>query len=216
MARIIDSRDHVRAQSNRLYGQVAGIYPAWLRLGSLGAFPRLYLAACAALELAGGETVLDMCCGTGELMTYLQPVVTPAGSIVGCDLSAAMLVQARRRCARAGWDNVELVESDALSFRPTRPLDAAIFSICLSAIPWRIDVLDHVIALLPPGAPVVIIDSLSIPGHPFSNAYNRVKGRMIGADPDCGLRAAVAERLTGMVERRAAGAVYSLLAGRTR
>ena len=205
----------VRDRSNRLYGRIAAIYAAWVRLGSLGAFPNLYREGAAALGLAPGQTVLDMCCGTGELLPFLQEAVGPGGRIIGCDLSSAMLARARGRVTRAGWSNVDLVCADALAFRPDRPIDAAIFSICLSAIPWRIEVLDHVIGLLPSGGRVVIIDSLTIPGHGLANLYNRAKGRIIGADPDCGLRAAAADRLRDPRERHAAGGVYSLIEGRT-
>ncbi|CAN5465886.1 hypothetical protein BH10PSE12_BH10PSE12_15660 [soil metagenome] len=205
----------IRDRSNKLYSRVAAIYAAWVRLGSLGAFPNLYREGATALALSPGQTVLDMCCGTGELLPFLQKAVGPGGRIVGCDLSPVMLAQAQARATSAGWGNVDLVCADALTFQPDRPIDAAIFSICLSAIPWRVEVLDHVIGLLPSGGRVVIIDSLTIPGRGLANLYNRAKGRIIGADPDCGLRNAAADRLSDLRERHAAGGVYSLIEGRT-
>jgi ubiquinone/menaquinone biosynthesis C-methylase UbiE len=207
--------DWVQARSNRLYGHVAAIYAAWVRLGSLGAFPDLYRRGVDALQLCPGQTVLDMCCGTGEAMPYLERAVGPGGQIVGCDLSAAMLARARKRAVRSGWSNVDLVCADALAFRPECVIDAALFSICLSAIPWRVEVLEHVLALLPTGARVVIVDSLTVPGRGLANLYNRAKGRVIGADPDCGLRDTAAARLHDFREEYAAGGVYTLLAGRS-
>ena len=194
----------VRLASNRLYGRVAAIYALWVRIGSLGAFPRLYRDGCAALKLRPGMTVLDMCCGTGELFSHLHAAVTQTGRIVGCDLSGAMLRRARQRVDLNGWRNVDLVECDARDFVPSYPVDAAIFSICLSAIPWREAVVDHVLDQLGAGARVVVVDSLCVherPGHRLANAYNRLKGRVIGADPDCGLADFLSRRLDG-IERR--------------
>lgn len=213
MVRLHHSAEQVIARSNWLYEHVAAIYAAWVRIGSLGGFPRLYREGCRALDLAGGEVVLDVCCGTGELFPYLQQAIGPRGRIIGCDLSAGMLARARRRCEVAGWNNVTLMQGDASTMQlPVRP-DAAIFSICLSAIPWRERVLDHVLGQLPRGARVVVVDSLAVPGHPLANAYNRAKGRLIGADPDCRLRDGLAARLADFHERHETGGVYSLISG---
>lgn len=211
--------DWVRRHQTALYKRLAPIYAAWVRLGSFGAFPRLYRQACAALELAPGDIVLDMCCGTGELFPYLAEAVTKSGHIVGCDQSPAMLAQAARRIARHGWHNITLVESDALAFRSPRPLNAAIFSICLSAIPWREAVLDHVITVLPSGARIVVVDSLCLHDQVWRcipNLYNRVKGRVIGADPDCDLAEQLRQRLDGIETVISTGGIYSSFRGRTR
>ena len=48
----------------------------------------------------------------------------------------------------------------------------------------------------------------------LANLYNRLKGRVIGADPDCGLLRLLEHRLDGLQVRVAAGGVYSLIAGR--
>jgi ubiquinone/menaquinone biosynthesis C-methylase UbiE len=215
---MIHEPDDARASSNALYKRVAGIYGAWVRIGSLGAFPHLYRRGCQLLHLTTGNVVLDVCCGTGELFPFLSAAVGPTGRVIGCDISPEMLVRARARIRKSGWDRVEAFESDALSFVPPFKPDAAIFCICLSAIPWRSAVLDHVIRLLPPNAPVVIIDSLTLEKrlrYLPANLYNRVKGHIISADPDCGLRRAAAERLNYFTGEIWAGGIYSVLAGRT-
>jgi ubiquinone/menaquinone biosynthesis C-methylase UbiE len=210
-------QERARLASNRLYGRVAPIYAAWVRLGSLGAFPALYREGVASLDLRPGKTVLDVCCGTGELFPYLIEALGPDGHIVGCDLSPAMLARAEVRVRKAGWSNVTLIEADARDVAPPRPIDSAIFSICLSAIPWRVEVLDHVLGLLPCGAPVVVIDSLTIAAGrvaKLANFYNRVKGYVIAADPDCDLLIAIEQRLETPSVRQKAGGVYSLISGR--
>ncbi|MDX0001594.1 methyltransferase domain-containing protein [Sinorhizobium meliloti] len=202
--------------SNRLYARVAPIYAMWVRVGSLGAFPSLYRRSVAELRLSPGATVLDVCCGTGELFPYLHAALGPDGHIIGCDLSQQMLAKASARSKAAGWSNITLIESDARVLRLDATPAAAIFSLCLSAIPGRETVLDVVIGFMPPGAPVVVIDSLTLPGRPLANFYNRLKGRVIGADPDCRLRDALAERLDLVDEMHIRGGVYTLFVGRTR
>jgi ubiquinone/menaquinone biosynthesis C-methylase UbiE len=208
-----------RLDSRRLYAHVAPIYSAYVRIGSLWAFPSLYRSGCESLHLWPGATVLDMGCGTGELFPFLHEAVTPTGRIIGCDLSGEMLAGARRRVERHGWHNVTLIQADAGDFAPPARPDAAIFSICLSAIPAREAVFDRALDFLPRGAPVAVIDSLTLPwspGHALGNLYNRVKGRLIAADPDCGLAAFVESRLDGYEARTYRGGVYSLLSGRAR
>jgi precorrin-6B methylase 2 len=66
------------------------------------------LTAVAHLELAPGQTVLDMGCGTGLSFALLEEAIGPEGSLVGMDLSPEMLALARARVARHQWRNVTL------------------------------------------------------------------------------------------------------------
>ena len=61
--------------------------------------------------------VLDLCTGTGTLLSYLQEKVGPDGYVVGVDFSRGMLERARQKTK--GVDHVILVEADAshLPFR---------------------------------------------------------------------------------------------------
>ncbi len=65
---------------------------------------------------------LDVCCGTGAAMRWVRPLVTE--SLVGLDMSAGMLEEARRRFAGApGEAPVELVRGDALAMPFEREFD---------------------------------------------------------------------------------------------
>ncbi|MCH8566268.1 methyltransferase domain-containing protein [Nesterenkonia sp. LB17] len=66
-----------------------------------------------SLALREGDQVLDLGCGTGLNFGPLQNRVGLRGVIVGIDRSAQMLVQARKRAQRHGWDNVILIQADA-------------------------------------------------------------------------------------------------------
>ena len=74
--------------------------------------------ALAALAPRPGESVLDIGCGGGETALDLVRAVAPDGTVVGVDLSAAVLAFARR--AAEGCQRVQFVQADAqvFSFEP--------------------------------------------------------------------------------------------------
>ena len=103
------------------------------------------VAAVAALDLAPGARVLDLCCGTGLNFPLLQERIGPAGRVVGVDASPHMLARAEERVDRAGWRNVELVEADVRRLAAVvggDGFDAVIATYALSIVPeperaWR-------------------------------------------------------------------------------
>ncbi|MGW4231745.1 class I SAM-dependent methyltransferase [Streptomyces sp. NPDC004980] len=60
-----------------------------------------YAAAVGELGLRPGDTVLDAGCGTGRALPALRAAVGPGGSVLGADLTPAML-DAAARAGRAG------------------------------------------------------------------------------------------------------------------
>ncbi len=75
------------------YRRIAAIYDPICR--PLFAGPRR--AAVDALELQPGQTVLDLCTGTGLNLPLLAHAVGPAGTVVGIDFSPQMLQRAQKR-----------------------------------------------------------------------------------------------------------------------
>jgi len=59
------------------------------------------------------ESALDVGCGTGMTAIELARAVGADGHVVGVDLSADLLAEARRRAAAAGARNLDFVEADA-------------------------------------------------------------------------------------------------------
>ena len=55
--------------------------------------------AAAQARLVGGDTVLDVCCGTGDLAFTLDEMY-PDCAVVGLDFSTEMLARAREKAAR--------------------------------------------------------------------------------------------------------------------
>jgi SAM-dependent methyltransferase len=70
----------------------------------------------ARLGLAGGESVLEIGCGTGALTLPLTAAVGEHGRVVAVDISEPMLALARQRVDERGLHNVKLLLGDAQVF----------------------------------------------------------------------------------------------------
>ena len=83
--------------------------------------------AIAKLSLQPGERVLDVACGTGLSLGLLRDAVGPDGEVIGIELSPEMIALARERVSRAGWRNVQLLESAIEEAGIPGPIDAVLF-----------------------------------------------------------------------------------------
>jgi SAM-dependent methyltransferase len=81
----------------------------------------------AAAAVGRGDTVLDVGCGTGDT-TRDAARAAPSGSVLGVDLSVAMLRRARERAREDGLTNVEFVAADA----QVHPFATAAFDVAVS------------------------------------------------------------------------------------
>jgi SAM-dependent methyltransferase len=70
----------------------------------------------ARLGTAGGESVLEIGCGTGALTVPLAAAVGEHGRVVAVDISEPMLAAARQRVAESGLSNITLLLGDAQVF----------------------------------------------------------------------------------------------------
>jgi SAM-dependent methyltransferase len=95
------------------WNTVAG--PRWVGLGGLverrvRAVNDLLLARS---EVAMGESVLEIGCGTGAATVPFAEAVGDHGRVAGVDISEPMLAGARKRIAETGLGNVTLLHADA-------------------------------------------------------------------------------------------------------
>jgi S-adenosylmethionine-diacylgycerolhomoserine-N-methlytransferase len=140
------------------YDRVAPFYRALSPLFLIT--PRARHKGVDALRLRRGDTVLEMGAGSGRNLPYLVDAVGPGGAVIGVDLSAGMLAEARKMIERRGFTNVELIEANAATVDLDREVDAVLFSLSYSAMPdgAREVAADRAWERLRPGGRLVVMD----------------------------------------------------------
>lgn len=148
----------------------------------------------SALALAGEESVLDVACGTGRLTRRLAPEVA---SIVGVDVSTAMLERARRSARREGIENAAFARMSADElWLEANAVDRVVCSWALHLFPDVAAVLEEIRRVLRSGgrfvaatlaeeyvldlAPVTGIARVVLEADPFSVADLREQLRAAG------------------------------------
>jgi demethylmenaquinone methyltransferase/2-methoxy-6-polyprenyl-1,4-benzoquinol methylase len=111
-----------------------------------------------ALRLRPGDSVVELGCGTGHNLPLLREAVGAGGRVIGVDLTDAMLAHARRRVERAGWRNVELVQSDMAAFPWPPRVDGVLSTYALTIVSGFDDVVRRGAAALGPGKRMVVVD----------------------------------------------------------
>lgn len=123
-------------------------------------------AAVEALRLSGGETVLDLPCGTGQSFDGLAAAVGASGTVLGVDASSGMLKKARRRVSRNGWAQVRTRQADASSVDAAwlltetglEQVDGILCALGLTVLPeWEATV-ERLFSLLRKGGRFVVLD----------------------------------------------------------
>jgi SAM-dependent methyltransferase len=105
--------EEANAQQRAYWNEISG--PKWVTLADTvnEQIEPLGLAAMDAANLEPGQRVLDVGCGCGQTSLELASRVGATGSVLGLDISAPMLADARARASRASARNLEFIEGDA-------------------------------------------------------------------------------------------------------
>ncbi|WP_329407116.1 class I SAM-dependent methyltransferase [Streptomyces sp. NBC_00704] len=133
-----------------------------------------YEAAAGALGLRQGDRVLDAGCGTGRALTPLRAVVGPSGTVVGVDLTPAMLEAA----VRAGRDRDGLLLLADVAALPLRSasLDAVFAAGLVAHLHHPADGLRELARVVRPGGTLALF-------HPIGRAALAARqGRSITPD----------------------------------
>jgi demethylmenaquinone methyltransferase / 2-methoxy-6-polyprenyl-1,4-benzoquinol methylase len=136
------------------------------------------LAAQTCLE-SSPHSILDLCCGTGDLSLNLARLTSKDVRIISLDYSPPMLEIARRKIAAAGMqDKVTFIEGDAahLPF-PDAHFDCVGISFAFRNLTYKNPLgpphLAEVLRVLKPGGRYVIVES-SQPENSFIRACDHV------------------------------------------
>jgi ubiquinone/menaquinone biosynthesis C-methylase UbiE len=94
---------------------------------ALGFWERFGRTTVERLDLTPGESVLDVCAGTGASAIPAAQIVGPTGRVVAVDLAENLLALADQKARRLGLANIEIRHSDvdALDY-PAEYFDAVV------------------------------------------------------------------------------------------
>ncbi|MET9429719.1 methyltransferase domain-containing protein [Streptomyces sp. NPDC003036] len=133
-----------------------------------------YAAAVHELGLRPGDAVLDAGCGTGRALPPLRDAVGPAGTVIGVDVTAAMLAAAVR-AGRGGSGALLLADVARLPLRDG-VLDAVFGTGLISHLPRPADGLRELARVVRPGGRLALF-------HPIGRAALAARhGRQVTAD----------------------------------
>ncbi len=127
----------------------------------LGQFPRVVMreTLIEMVDLKPGMRVLDVACGAGANFPYIIDKIGPTGTLVGTDYSQDMLDSANKQfIVDKGWDNIELVQSDAALMMFDEPFDVVICTLGLAVIPRHEMAIERAWEALKPGGVFGIAD----------------------------------------------------------
>ena len=118
----------------------------------------------AALALQPGDTVVELGCGTGLNFPLIEKAIGPEGRLIGVDLTDAMLAQAQKRVQRAGWKNVDLVQTDLVNFHFLQDVAGILSTLAITLVPEYDQVIRNGADALKPGGRLAVLD-MKRPDH---------------------------------------------------
>jgi SAM-dependent methyltransferase len=131
----------------------------------------------------GGQAVLDVACGPGTVTRLAALRVGPAGRVVGCDLSPAMLELARSKTSAGPSSPIEYLECPADSLNvPDGDFDLVTCQQGLQFFPDRAAALVEMRRALRPGGQLSIAIWCAIEDCPPFAALANALGRVLGAE----------------------------------
>jgi ubiquinone/menaquinone biosynthesis C-methylase UbiE len=137
------------------------------------------------LDIATGERVLDVGCGSGAVTREIARRVGSRGLAVGVDPSPALLAVARELAQEAGFaDRVEFCEGTALRFPfPDRSFDAVVCVTVLSHVPRGEAAIPELVRVLRSGGRLGVFD-LDTDMTAFTHSDRALTRRIVAAASD--------------------------------
>ncbi|HEX8805728.1 MAG TPA: bifunctional demethylmenaquinone methyltransferase/2-methoxy-6-polyprenyl-1,4-benzoquinol methylase UbiE [Candidatus Aquilonibacter sp.] len=160
------------AYVREMFARIAPRYDVANRVLTGGMDERWRKRAIALLAPPKGGRVLDLCCGTGDVVFHLLRT-DPSLHVAGIDFCAPMLDGARARAKREARGDAAFVEGDVMAL----PFDDASFDGATMGFSLRnvvdIDqVLREILRVLKPGARFVNLDVSKAPNRIFKRCFD--------------------------------------------
>lgn len=95
-----------------LFNNIAPVYDLLNNVMSLGLHKTWKLEAVKQLNLKDGDSVLDLCCGSGDISSLIMNEIQADVDITAVDFSPDMLKIARKRLAE--HDKISFIQADVL------------------------------------------------------------------------------------------------------
>jgi len=153
MTSTVDSSQPIQT----LFNRIAPVYDQlndWLSLGMHRVWKRMAVKWC---DPPTGGTVLDVCCGSGDLARLLAEQVGPQGQVFGLDFSSEQLAIAHQRTPPS--QPITWVEGDALQLPfPDRHFDGLTMGYGLRNVVDIPTSLQELHRVLKPGTRAAILD----------------------------------------------------------
>ena len=116
-------------------------------------------AILSELHIQSADTIIDVGCGAGHLLTHLAKAVGNNGTIYGLDPSKAQLEKANQRCSE--FDNITLIQRNADETQlEVDSCHSATSTQALEYIPDVNPALDEITRILKPGGAFVNVSIL--------------------------------------------------------
>ncbi|WP_018256235.1 class I SAM-dependent methyltransferase [Halomicrobium katesii] len=207
-------------------GDVRSFYGRWARLydllATLPGVRSWRRAAASDLDLAAGQTVVEMGCGTGANLPHLRSAVGSEGRVLGLDVTRAMLDRAR------GRGDADLLRGDATQLPLQSGVDGLLGTFVVGMFADPRSVVDEWCTLVGPGHRVALLHftrSRRAWARPIDACYRAFvwasstdkRQRGVADSHDRRVEEAyrrLAERTADYRERRLAGGYLRLASGR--
>jgi demethylmenaquinone methyltransferase/2-methoxy-6-polyprenyl-1,4-benzoquinol methylase len=163
-----------------MFAAIAPRYDATNKLLTAGADEAWRKRAVGLLAAPQGGTVLDLCCGTGDLSFHLAKS-DRALRIVGADFCAPMLAGARKRAMREDRGSaIDFVEADVMQLPyADATFDGATMGFSMRNVVDIVATLREARRVLKPGARFVNLDVSKAPNPWFRRAFNLYFYRLV-------------------------------------
>ena len=160
------------AYVREMFARIAPRYDRANRVLTAGLDERWRRRAIALLAPPPGGRILDLCCGTGDVVFHLLRT-DPSLDVTGVDFCAPMLECARARAPREARGKVEFVEGDAMSLPfADDTFDGATMGFSLRNVVDVDAVLREVLRVIKPGSRFVNLDVSKAPNKLWKRAFD--------------------------------------------